>query len=216
MRRVLVLSALLAFAGCATAPTTERLRLYNDDGVYLFAQGDYRAAAESFELALTLDPGDANLLFNLAQCNDRLGRTDVAERYYLECLQRSAKHVDARQAYVALFYRTGRVADANRLIDEWITQQPDLADTYVLDAWRLRQQNALPQAHARLQQALALDPHHRRGLTELALIYEQTGMPDRARVIYERIIAREPGQHEIAQRLEELRTRGVQRPQPVQ
>ncbi len=207
---------LLMLAGCVTAPTGERLRLYNDDGVYLFAQGNYGAALESFELALTLDPNDASLLFNTGQCYDRLGRTEIAEKYYLECLQRSAKHVDARQAYVSMLYRTGRAQQADQLIDDWLHDQPDLADTYVLDAWRLRQKNAIPQAQGRLQQALAIDPHHRRALTEMGLIYEQTGMPERARVLYERILAREPQQLEISQRLEQLRTKGIQRPLPDQ
>ena len=129
-------------------------------------------------------------------------------------MQRTAKHVDARQAYVALLYRTGRKAQADELIDQWLAQQPDLADTYVLDAWRLRQQGATPQAQARLQQALALDPHHRRAMTELGLIYEQAGMPERTLVLYERIVARDPQQYEISQRLEQFREKGVKRPLP--
>ena len=206
----------LLLAGCATTASSERAQIFNDDGVYLFAQGQYHPALECFELALTLQPGDAGLLFNAGQCHDRLGKRDVAEKYYLESLQRSAKHVEARQAYVALLYRTGRAEQANGLIDEWLHQQPDLADVYVLDAWRLRQQNALPQAQGRLQQALALDPHHSRALTELAIIYEQTGMPERAYVLYERILARDPRQLEVAQHLEDLRAKGVKRPLPEQ
>lgn len=208
--------ACLLLAGCATTATSERVQVYNDDGVYLFAQGQYRPALECFELALTLQPNDAGLLFNAGQCHDRLGQRDIAEKYYLESLQHSAKHVEARQAYVALLHKTGRADKANQLIDEWLQQQPDLADVYVLDAWRLRQQNAIPQAHGRLQQALALDPHHSRALTELAIIYEQTGMPDRAYVLYERILARDARQYEIAQRLEQLRAKGVSRPLPEQ
>jgi Tfp pilus assembly protein PilF len=208
------LLCLTMFAGCATTPVGERVQLYNDDGVYLFAQGNYQGALESFELALTLNPTDSSLLFNTGQCHDRLGQTEIAEKYYLDCLQRSAKHVDARQAYVALLYRTGRAEQADQLIGDWLQEQPGLADTYVLDAWRLRQKNAIPQAQGRLQQALNLDPHHRRALTEMALIYEQAGMPERARVLYERILAREPQQHEITQRLDALRAKGIQRPLP--
>ena len=185
----------LLLAGCITTPTTERVQIFNDDGVYLFAQGQYCEALENFELALTIQPADAGLLFNAGQCHDRLGHGQTAEKYYLESLQLHAKHIEARQAYIALLYRIGRADQANQLIDEWLHQQPDLADVYVLDAWRLRQQNAVPQAQGRLQQALALDPHHSRALTELALIYEQTGMPDRAYVLYERILAHEPRQY---------------------
>ena len=207
---------LLLAAGCATTASSERAQTYNDDGVRLFAQGQYDPALECFELALTLQPGDAGLLFNAGQCHDRLGHADIAEKYYLESLQRSAKQAEARQAYVALLHRTGRGEQANLLIDEWLHQQPDAADAYALDAWRLRQQNAMPQAHGRLQQALALDPHNSRALTELAIIYEQTGMPERAMVLYERIVARDPHQFEVARHLEDLRAKGVQRPLPEQ
>ena len=41
MRPVPAILGILLVAGCVTAPTTERLRSYNDDGVYLFAQGHY-------------------------------------------------------------------------------------------------------------------------------------------------------------------------------
>jgi protein O-GlcNAc transferase len=206
----------LAAAGCVTGATGERARLFNEDGLHLFAQRQYAPALESFELALTLDPDNVGLLFNAGQCHDRLGHWQTAEKYYLDCLQRSAKHVEARQAYVALLTRTGRAEQANQLIDEWLHQQPDLADAYVLDAWRLRQQNALPQAHGRLQQALALDPHHAGALTEMGILYEQNGMPDRAYVLYERLLARDPNNQEVAQRLERLRDQGVKRPLPEQ
>lgn len=208
--------ACLLLAGCATTSSSERMQIYNDDGIYLFAQGQFQPALECFELALTLEPNDAGLLYNAGQCHDRLGHRESAEKYYLEALQRSAKHVDARHAYVALLYRTGRTDQANQLIDEWLHQQPDVADAYALDAWRLRKQNAIPQAHGRLQQALAIDPHHSRALTEMAIIYEQTGMPDRALVIYERILARDPRQYEVAQHLNELRAKGIKRPLPEQ
>ncbi len=206
----------LATAGCVTSATSERAQLFNEDGVYLFAQRQYPAALESFELALTLEPDNVGLLFNAGQCNDRLGNWQIAEKYYLDCLQRSAKHVEARQAYVALLTRTGRAEQANKLIEEWLQQQPDLADAYVLDAWRLRHENALPQAHARLQQALALDPHHPGALTEMGILYEQSGMPDRAYVLYERLLTRDPQNQEVAQRLEDLRAKGVKRPLPEQ
>ena len=80
--------------------------------------------------------------------------------------------------------------------------------------WRLRQENNLPQARARLQQALALEPNNRRALAEMAIMYEATGMPERAYVLYERILAREPAQAEIAEKLQRLKNQGVQRPLP--
>src|SRR5438067_5478063 len=82
------LSACLALAfcleGCESA-SQERLRDYNQDGIYLFQRGDYAAARESFQAALTLKPEDPGLLYNIGECYDRLGDTAKAERSYRQC-----------------------------------------------------------------------------------------------------------------------------------
>jgi Tfp pilus assembly protein PilF len=204
---------LLAPLGCAS-PIDERVRDYQEDGVHLFSRGDYQGARESFEAAVALTPNDAKLLYNLGQCHDRTGDWRQAEHYYLACLRASPQHSPAKFAQVTLLYKTGRQPEANRMIEEWLTSKEGLADAYALDAWRLRQDKAVPQAQARLQQALALDPHHPRALVELGIIYEMTGMPDRALALYERSLERDPHQSEVADRVRQMRAKGVKRPLP--
>ncbi len=203
----------VVLSGCAL-PGDDRARLFNEDGVQLYAQGDYRAALDCFDLALTLRPGDATLLFNIGECYDRLGDAKGAEKYYGTCLVRSPRHADARLALVQLLYRSGRKPEADSLIDGWLHEDPKSSDSFVLDAWRLRQQQAYPEAQGRLQQALDAEPHNRRALAELALLYEVTGMPQRAYVLYERILDRNPDQSQIAQKRDQLRLQGVSRPLP--
>jgi protein O-GlcNAc transferase len=209
----LMLLHLLLLPGCASV-ADQRVKDFNDDGVHMFARGDFVAARDSFEAALTLTPQDPGLLYNLGQCHDRLGDWRNAEQYYLTCLQVAPTHGDARQAQAALLYRTGRTGEANRAIQDWLEQQPNLADGYVLDAWRLRQEKALPQAQGRLQQALALEPNNRRALVEMGIVYEMLAMPERALALYERALLIDPRQPELAERVEQMRARGVQRPLP--
>lgn len=204
---------MLAAIGCANTQQ-ERLKEFNDDGLQLFARGDYEAARDSFEMALIFSPQDPGLLYNLAQCQDRLGNWRQAEQYYVACLQASPNNADARFGMAALLYRTGRVPEANRMIDDWIKADPNRADALALDGWRLRQEKALPQAQARLQQALALEPGNRQALIELGIVYERLDLPERALVLYERALARAPNQPDVAKRIEQLRTRGIQRPLP--
>lgn len=213
MRLVSCLVILAMLAGCVS-PGEERWRLFNEDGVRLFATGNYADALESFEYALTMHPNDPVLLYNAAQCYDRLGKVQRAEELYAYCLQRDARHGDARLALVSLKYRTGRSAEANQQIQTWLQQEPNLADPYVADAWRLRQERAYPAAMARAQQALSIDMHNRRALTEIAILYEIQGMPDRSLAMYEQILRREPNQIEIAERLEQLKAKGVRPPVP--
>jgi tetratricopeptide (TPR) repeat protein len=205
--------ALVLLAGCVST-VEERARDFNEDGVHLFAQGNYAAALDSFDLALTFRPQDPTLLFNVAECCDRLGDVKAAEKYYGSCLMRAPKHGDARIALVALLYRTERKAEADRLIADWLAQDGQSADAFILEAWRLRQAKAYPEAQGRLQQALDVEPHNRRALAEMAYLYELTGMPQRAYVLYERILEREPEQAQIAQKLDQLKLKGVSRPLP--
>src|SRR5437588_13124875 len=93
------LFALPALLAAACAPTSsERLREYNEDGVRLFQRGNYADARDSFRAALALEPDDADLLFNLGQCYDRLGQVDKAKQSYDGCIQRAPGHADARHA----------------------------------------------------------------------------------------------------------------------
>jgi tetratricopeptide (TPR) repeat protein len=207
------LSWLLCLSGCPS-PTNHRVREFNEDGVFLFSKGDYRNALDSFDCALTLTPNDAGLIYNMAQCHDRLGDHVRAEQYYTQCLQYEPKHAAARHGYASLLHRLGRSAEANRMIEDWLVSEPNLADAHALEGWKLRQQRAYPEAQERLQQALAKDPGNRLALTELAILYEQTNMPERALVIYERVLARHPGQTDVEKRVQDLKARKVSRPLP--
>ncbi len=203
----------VALFGCM-ATNDERWRGYNEDGVHLFAAGEYGKALECFDLAHTLHPNDAVILYNMGQCYERQGEIARAEQYYASCVERDAKHADARLALIAIQYRTGRTGAANLVIEEWLKPQPPAADALVADAWRLRQERAIPAAQARLHQALSLDRNNRRALTELAILYEMQGLPDRSLALYEQILDREPNQIDIADRVAQLRARGVKLPTP--
>jgi Tfp pilus assembly protein PilF len=210
---MLLLFTCAMLAGC-TPVQESRWRLYNEDGVLLFAKGDYRNALDSFNAALTLSPQDPVIIYNAGQCYDRLGDTKKAEQYYTHCLQTDPKHADAHLAMISLVYRTGREKAADQQIVDWFQQDPKSADPYVADAWRLRREKNYPAAQGRLQDALGIDPQNRRALTEMAVLYELMGRPDRSRVLYERILTREPQQLEIAVKLKQLKDKDVQRPLP--
>lgn len=203
----------LGLGGCVAA-YQERVRDYNEDGVYLFQQGNYRDARDSFQAALTLSPNDAGLLFNLGQCQDHLGEAAGAEASYHRCLQVVPNHVAARHALAALLVRTGRTPEAAHMVQDWIEREPRLAAAYAEDGWLLRQAGDLPRAQARLQQALELDAHDPRALTELALVYETLNRPDRALVLYERLLERNPRQPELTRHVNALLAKGARRPQP--
>src|SRR5262249_45621981 len=206
MWRVLVCAGLAGgLAGCA-APEKERLRDYNEGGVYLFRQGDFAGARGSFQAAPALRPEDAGLLYNLGQCYDHLGVADKAEQTYLACLHRSPNHAACRHALTELLWRGGRRTEATQAGETRLASEPKLAAAYAEDGWLWHQIGDLPRAQARLQQALAFDPRNQLALTELALVYEAMQRPERALVLYERLLEQDPHQTDVKKRVNFLLT----------
>lgn len=208
-----VVGLALGLAGC-TATDQERLHDYNQDGVRLYQRGDYGDARESFEAALKLRPNDPGLLFNVGECYDHLGAYERAERCYRACLEKNATHTLARHALADVLIRTGRQAEAERMIGDWLAKEPNSAAAHAEYGWLLHQVGDLPGAQARLQRALELDPHESRALTEMALVYESLQRPDRAVVLYERILETDPRKYDITNRVNFLLAKGAGRPHP--
>jgi tetratricopeptide (TPR) repeat protein len=204
----------LCLGGCVTTSQEERVRDYNQDGVFLFQRGDYVGARDCFNAALVRQPNDPNLVYNVGECYDRLGDNARAECLYRECLTRDSKHAACRHALIDLLTRTGRQTEAVTLIDTWLREQPVTADAYTEQGWYLHHTGDLPRAQASLHRALEIDPHNRRALTELALVYEALNRPDRSLVLYERILERDPNQLDISNRVQFLLAKGAGRPHP--
>lgn len=100
------------------------------------------------------------------------------------------------------------------MIEGWLASEPKLADPYVEDAWRLRQDGDPIAAQARLQQALDLEPQNVHALIEMGILFEQLEMPGRALTMYEKALLLDPRQGEVADRVTLLRARGVGKPLP--
>lgn len=203
----------LCLGGC-THTEQDRVRAYNQDGVDLFQRGNYPDARDCFQAALNHAPDDPALLYNLGQCYDRMGSLAKAERLYLRCLEFAPNHEDCRHALHQLLVNTGRSKEAGAQIAAWMLREPALAGPYAEDGWLLRLNGDLPAAQARLQQALERNPHHERALVELGQVYEGLNRPDRARVIYERVLERDPQQTAVAQRINYLMSKGAGKPKP--
>jgi Tfp pilus assembly protein PilF len=210
---VFLAGIMLGLAGCVTTEE-ERAHEYNTEGVRLYQQGNFGGAQQDFQAALQLSPGDADLVYNIGQCHERQNDLARAEQTYNECLRKAPNHAACRHALAALLIRQGRKPEATHMVEDWLSHQPRLAAAYTLDGWLWHQTGDLPRAQARLQQALELDPHDIRALTELALVYEDLHRPERAVVLYERILALDAHQPSVENRLQFLLANGAGRPQP--
>ncbi len=214
MRRFAWVVGLAWAVGACTPMVPERVRLYAEDGVHLYHRGSYAEARDSFQAALTLLPTDANLIFNVGQCNDQLGQFDRAEALYRDCLARAPEHAECRHALTVLLHKRGKRADALANIDDWFRRAPNKPGPYAEHGWLLQQDGDRGAAQRRFQEALAIDPRNNLALIELARHYEATDRPNRALVLYERAVEFNPNQPAVAQQIALLRAKGATRPKP--
>jgi len=214
MRRlgwVAVLASVVA--GCVSTDD-QRLRDYNDDGVLLFQRGSYQEASETFQAALVLKPADPNLLYNLGQCEDRLGQQDKAEQSYVACLRQSPNHTDCNHALAVLYVRSQRRKDADQLVEDWVRREPKSAAAYAEYGWLCSLDKDYPKAISACQRAYELDPHDVHALNELGQLYETLNRQDRALNMYERSLEFQPHQADVGLRVSRLKAQGVGLPHP--
>jgi protein O-GlcNAc transferase len=200
-------------ASCVT-PERDRGQELTRGGLDLYRRGAFADARDSFRAALAVQPDDADLLFHLARCTDRMGLAADAERQYRDCLARDADHAEARHALAALLVRRGRRDEAVKMAEGWLRERPGLPGPYALDGYLCAEQGDLIRARARLQQALDRDPQDARALAEMGRLFERIDRADRALLLYERSLAVSPDQPEVRQRAEALRKKGTRPPQP--
>lgn len=83
----------LAFCAEGLSVNDKNAHLWNNCGVIYFTQGEYEAACEAFEHAVTIDPNYYDALFNLRDTYSQLGNKNGAQ----ECANRlkSIPHGDS-------------------------------------------------------------------------------------------------------------------------
>jgi tetratricopeptide (TPR) repeat protein len=213
VRRCALIVVVLGISACADVGH-EKLFEYNRDGRALFDKGSYDHAREMFEAALSVKPGDPNLIYNIGRCHERLGQPDRAQARYEECLRVAPDHAECRRALAELLIARGRRDEAVQMTESWLRSRPEYAAPYALDGWLWHQFGDLPRAQGRLQQALERDSRNTHALNELALVYEDMHRPDRAAALYARSLDYQPDQPDVKVRLVSLKANGAGNPRP--
>ena len=211
----LSLVCLPMLAGC-TQMTSQAL---NSEGVRLYQTGSYQQAAEQFQRAVASDPKNATGYYNLAAALHKSGKLynrpqDLvqAEQLYNQCLEYDADHTECYRGLAVLLTETNRQDAAFRLLNGWSERSPNLAEPRVELARLLEETNNLPQATTRLVEAIAIDPHNSRALTALGRLREQAGDRAQALANYQRSLAINRFQPEIATRVAALQAGGAVAP----
>jgi tetratricopeptide (TPR) repeat protein len=187
----------------------------NSEGVRLFEQGHYHAAAQRFHQAIQTDANNADSYYNLAATHHRLGKlyqrpTDLqqAESYYHQCLDKNPDHVDCRRGLAVLLVEQGRGQDALRLLENWVQRSPALPDAKIELARLYEEFGDRDAAKTQLVEALVISPDNPRALAALGHLREQAGDYAQAVADYQRSLSLNRFQPQIAARVASLQAAG--------
>jgi tetratricopeptide (TPR) repeat protein len=197
----------LALAGCNNFAS----QASNVEGVRLYQQGNYQQASDRFQHAIAQDPKSPQGYYNLAAALHKTGSlynrpNDLvqAETLYNQCLERDPSHVECHRALAVLLTETGRQEEAFRLLNNWASASPQLANPKVELARLLEEVGQPEQAKAQLVNALTVEPHNARALTALGRLRDQGGEHIQALANYQRSLALNGAQPEVAARVAQL------------
>ena len=179
------------FGGCQWAASGQ-----NSQGAKLYQQGQYTAAMQEFQKAISSDPKNADGYYNLAATTHRLGlqRKDSAlmgqsEALYNQCLDHDPNHVECHRGLAVLLIDTGRPDRAFALMKNWAAQNPTFAEPRV-ELARLYQEANEPQtAQKYLEDAVQQDPNNARAWLALGRLRETNGDLPQALQNYQRSLA---------------------------
>jgi tetratricopeptide (TPR) repeat protein len=188
----------------------------NSEGVRLFQQGYYDAAAQRFRQAIQTEPNNPDSYYNLAAYYHRQGKTQQqsadlaqAESYYRQCLDRNPNHVECRRGLAVLLVEQGRSEESFAMLEDWATQNPTLAAPKIEIARLFEEFGDRNAAKEHLTAALSVSPNDPRALAALGKLREDSGDVNQALSNYQRSLMVNHSQPELAQRVSALQGAGV-------
>lgn len=123
-------------------------------------RGWWEAACTNYLDALRLNPLDAQLHLEAAQCLGRLNRRAEALQHYAEAVRLAPGLLQARFLYGLELARAGQPAAAETQFREAVRLMPDLLEARLNLALTLMDQERWAEATEELKQVLARDPAH--------------------------------------------------------
>jgi len=180
--------ALSEYLAALTYAPSDKELLTRIATLYL-ANGDLRGAVETAEAALEKHPDDSRLMLFLSKLYQREGEQELSDQTYLRLIAKDPEDVRAYYLLMLSYIHQERYPDALALIDRVRRKDTQSA---LPDYYRGRIERArgnLRRAASFLKKAIKKDPHFEAGYLDLATIYEAKGKRNKARDLYEKVVA---------------------------
>ncbi|MGC4005730.1 MAG: tetratricopeptide repeat protein [Pirellulales bacterium] len=201
------LTALLA-GGCNMAAQQA-----NRSGVTMFQQGNYQKADEYFRQAIHNDPGNADSYYNLGANYQKLAKltnqpidAQQAESYYQQCLARNPQHADCYRGLAVLLAEQNRAPRRSPFCNAGRRSRRK-APSRTSRPRGSATSSATKPAQEALVYALRNEPNNPRALAAMGKLREDAGDYQQAIVNYQRALASNGYQPQLAQRVAMLQTR---------
>lgn len=177
----------------------------------MYQQGQYDAAMQRFQQAVTSNPESADAYYNMAATVHQMGVTrndqnalNQAETLYNQCLDLDEDHTDCYRGLAVLLAETGRSDRAFNLLKNWAIRSPQVADARVELARLYEEFGEVDTAKIHLAEALQIDQHSARAWNALGRLREQTGDYTQALADYQRSYNLNQFQPQVAERIAAL------------
>lgn len=169
----------------------------NQLGLLLLQAGDADGALAQFEECLRRRPGHPGALGNAAATLARRGRRDAAASLYRELLRVDARNAPARLSWSRLLMEGGRYGEARRELALLERQAPDWIDVHLTVAENYIYAGRYERALAANARALELDPANFTARLNRALLTGETGDPEAALPLLEKLLEEAPADSRV-------------------
>lgn len=182
-------------------PVPSRLEVTLQQARKLREEGRFAEAEALYREALTLSPGNADVLVALGQVAGFQQKFSEAEAFFLAALESAPDYLDARLGLARQALQRGNPAEARTLVDAIASEYPDNTEVLILAARISLQQGNVQRAKEQFEAILEREPDNSEALVGLGDAYRASDDDAAARVRYGKALELEPASADIQQRL---------------
>jgi len=150
-------------------------------GEISFARGAYAEALGAFQKALLQAPNDAELYYNIAQTQFRLGNTDAQATAAQEAIKRNTRNLaEANYLLGDAYQRQKKYPEAVAAFEKTLSSRPNLYEAYIRLADSYRAESDYLQAIEACKRGLRVFPNNGNIYTNISWYYSMAGKNDEA------------------------------------
>lgn len=177
--KLVLLSLLCLLVACASKEQSVKSKqagLYFGAGTQALMEQDYTNALTNLMKAHELEPGNSDIITNLAMAYYFKGESDLAETYLMQALKLDKNNSDAKVNLATLYYQKGRINEAEKLyklVLKDLTYEKQARTFYNLALLELETRKNVSAAKGYLLKAVKEDSNYCAAHMKLGMIYYQ-------------------------------------------